>query len=72
MIAVPADTPVTTPEELPTVATAVLPLVQVPPDVASKSVEVEPMQYTAPVPVGVAGFGFTVKTTEVTHPEGAV
>ena len=49
IVAVPAVAPVTIPELEPTVA-FVLPLVQLPPDVASVSVVVEPTQ-TVPVPL---------------------
>ena len=51
MMAVPAVTPVTTPVLL-TVATAVLPLVQMPPEVASVRVVTAPT-HTAGVPVMV-------------------
>jgi hypothetical protein len=45
--AVPALTPVTTPVDEPTVATPVLPLVQVPPDGDELSVVVDPVQTEA-------------------------
>ena len=62
MEAVPADTPVTTPDAEPTVATPVLPEVHVPPAVASLSVVVSPAQTTA-VPVIADGSGLTVTVT---------
>ena len=55
---VPADTPDTVPE-LPIVATAVLLLLQVPPDVTSLRVIDDPEQ-TEEEPVILAGRGFTV------------
>ena len=58
----PPPTPVTTPVVEPTVASAGLPLLQVPPPVASLKVVVvgiEPPQ-TIKVPVIAAGLGFTV------------
>ena len=57
MIDVPADTPVTTPELL-IVATLVLPLVHVPPAVASASVVVVP-EHSVVVPVTGATTGTT-------------
>ena len=54
MIVVPGDTPVTTPVVEPTVATDVVPLVQVPPVVASANVIVEPA-HTDVGPVMLAG-----------------
>jgi len=59
IVAVPPDTPVSIPELLPIVATAVLLLVQVPPVNASVSVEVVPGQ-TTNVPAIAPGSGFTV------------
>ena len=56
----PAETPVTTPVETPTVAIDVLPLVHVPPPVASESVMVLPTA-TLVNPVIAAGRGLTVK-----------
>lgn len=63
-MAPPPDTPVTIPEEDPTVATPVLLLLQVPPPVASESVEVSARNMLV-VPLIVAGSAFTV-TTSVT------
>ena len=65
MLAVPADTPVTTPVDASTVATAVLELFQVPPVAVSASVVVEPVQ-TAVVPVIVPtdGIGLMVTVAE--------
>jgi hypothetical protein len=59
MSAVPAATPITTPVPEPTVATPVLPLLQVPPLALLLNVVVLPM-HTDAVPVIVAGTGFTV------------
>jgi len=56
---VPADTPVTIPEALPTVARAVLEQVHDPPEVADVS-EVLPLMHISVVPVIVAGTGLTV------------
>ena len=68
---VPAATPVTTPE-VPTVATDVIPLVQVPPAVMSVSVVVLPTQ-TEAVPVTAAGTEEpTVTTTETAQPDDNV
>ena len=61
MVAEPADTPVTTPEAL-MVATDVLLLLQVPPEVASDSAVVVPV-HSVVVPVmmaGVAGAALTI------------
>ena len=55
--AVPGAIPVTMPVEVPTVAIPVLPLLQVPPVVASESVVVDPWQ-TFVVPVMDARFSF--------------
>ena len=59
IIDVPPVTPVTTPVDELTVATAVVPLLQVPPLVASLSVVVAPAHATA-VPVIANGNGLTV------------
>lgn len=67
MVAVPAETPVTTPVEEPTVATPVLPLLHVPNNVASSSVVVE-LTHTVIVPVMAAGSGLTDTTTERAQP----
>ncbi len=66
MVAVPADMPVTTPDEL-TVALLVLPLLQVPPDTVLLSVVVADTQ-TVPLPAiaPASGDGFTVNTRVVT------
>jgi hypothetical protein len=66
MVAVPADTPVTTPR-LVTVATAVLLLAHVPPVVASERVVVLPVQIVV-VPVIALGVGLTVKKVVALHP----
>ena len=65
IVAVPATTPVTTPDEL-TVATAGVLLLHVPPGVASASVVV-PVTHTVNVPVmgAVTVPGFTVKFLEL-------
>jgi hypothetical protein len=65
--AVPAETPVTTADEEPTVATPVEPLDHVPPGVASSRVVVELTQ-TVKVPVMAAGSGLTETTTERAQP----
>jgi hypothetical protein len=59
MVAEPEATPVITPVDAPTVATEVLPLLQVPPDVASETVVVAPVQ-TVVVPVIADGAPLTV------------
>lgn len=68
MVATPEDTPVTIPD-VPTVATAVLLLVQVPPGVPLFNVVVKPV-HTEGVPVlGTSkGRGFTVTSSVVLHP----
>jgi len=60
-VLVPADTPVATPVEETIVATDVVLLVQMPPDVASDRAIVAPAQ-TERVPLIAAGNGFTVIT----------
>lgn len=70
MVGLPEATPVTIPE-VPTVANAVLLLLQVPPLVASVSVVVDPAQ-TMAVPPMAAGSGFTVTIEVVIHPVGSV
>ena len=67
IIAVETDMPVTTPVPDPTVATAVLPLVHVPPPDASLKAIVDPTQ-TDGEPVMANGKGFTVTTTEAEQP----
>jgi hypothetical protein len=66
MLAVPAVTPDTMPDDEPTVAIAVALLVQVPPVVASPSVVVKPL-HTLVAPVIDAGSGLTV-TVMVVNP----
>lgn len=63
----PAVTGVTTPDPETIVATAVLPLVQDPPLVASDNVIVDPV-HSAPAPVIAAGVGFTVTFATEKHP----
>ena len=58
MAAVPPETPVTTPVDDATVATAVLLLLQVPVPVGSLRVKLDPGQ-TGTEPVMAAGLGFT-------------
>lgn len=58
MVVVPADAPVTTPDEEPTVAIPVLPLVHVPPDGELLYVVVEPI-HTDVVPEIDPGLLFT-------------
>ena len=57
--AVPAATPVTTPD-VPTVATNVLPLCHVPPDVASVNAVVDPIHTLSVPPIPPTPEGFTV------------
>ena len=59
MLDVPPATPVTIPDELPTVATVVVPLVHVPPPVTSFNVVVLPT-HSENVPVIGLGNVFTV------------
>lgn len=72
MVAVPAATPVTTPVE-PTVAAAVLVLVQTPPVVVLVN-EVVAAAHTVPVPVIVPaeGNGFTATVALIWQPVGNV
>jgi hypothetical protein len=58
---VPAETPLTRPAPVPTVATPVLPLLQAPPVEVVLNVVAEAAQTTA-VPVIAAGDGLTVTT----------
>lgn len=62
MMATPGETPVTTPVNIPTVATDVLLLVQVQPTVASLRVVDVPTQIVVEPVIG-AGKGLTVTTT---------
>jgi hypothetical protein len=63
IFAVPADTPVTTPDEAAAVATVGAPLVQEPPVVALAIVMLDPSQTLAgPVIAAGSGFTFTVAT----------
>lgn len=66
MTDVPPETPVTTPVPETTVATAVLPLLHVPPP-ASVSETVNP-GHVIMVPVMAPGAGFTVTVVTVKHP----
>ncbi len=66
MVAVPADTPDTTPP-VPAVAIEVLLLLQVPPDVVLARVVLRPVHMVA-VPVIEAGSGFTVAVTVEKQP----
>jgi hypothetical protein len=70
-VAGPAPTAVTVPEEEPMVATPVAELDQVPPGVASLSVDINPEQ-TASVPPIAAGFGFTVTGVVLKHPVAGI
>ena len=63
-MAVPADAPVTIPDDEPTVATAVLLLLHSPPVTVSANTVVPPGQ-TCVVPVIVSGSGTTVTCTVV-------
>lgn len=67
IVAVPAETPVTTPEALPTVATPVVPEVHVPPVVASPKVVVAAVHIAA-MPVIAPGAAITVTTATVLQP----
>jgi hypothetical protein len=64
IVAVPADKPVTTPDEL-TDAVDVFELLQTPPDVASVKVVVLPTQtvFVPPMEAGAAGKALTVMAT---------
>jgi hypothetical protein len=68
---VPEVTPVTSPVPEFTVATAVLLLLHVPPDVACDKVDDEPIQVFV-VPVIADGAPLTVATAVTLHPPGAV
>lgn len=68
IVAVPAETPVTTPVPEPTVAIPVAEELHVPPDVPSLSVVVEPAHIAA-LPVMDAGNAFTVTVVLAVHPE---
>ena len=77
MTTFPADTPVTTPDVgeaiVPTVASAVLPLLHVPPDVASVNVVVRPIQTLTPNKGRIlAGAVLTVTTAVVKQPVESV
>ena len=72
MVAVPPDTPVTTPDEL-TVATDTSPLTQVPPDGIAVSVDDCPWQtLVMPVIGGGAGYTFTWHTSVPEQPLASV
>lgn len=64
---VPAIRPFTVPVAEPTVATAVLLLLQVPPGVASDKVAVDPIQ-TDEIPLIEPGNGFTVRIAAALQP----
>ena len=66
MLTVPADTPVTMPDVMPTVATVVLELLHVPPVTESVSVIVDPA-HTVPGP-DIEGTDETVITLETVQP----
>ena len=70
IVVVPADTPVTTPEVTSTVAIAALPLLHVPPVVASLSVEVAPAHIFV-IPVTGAANGLTVTVAVERQPKGS-
>ncbi len=74
MTAVPADTPATNPDDEPTVATAVLLLLHVPPIVPSVNVVTPPMQMAeAPATGDTVGKSLTVTIAEaVAVPQGPV
>lgn len=71
MVAVPAATPVMSPEVRPAVATPVLLLVQLPPLIASLSVMVV-ATHSADAPIIAVGEGLTVTVVVVTQPVGNV
>lgn len=71
MSEVPTATPVSTPVEEIIVATDVLPLIHVPPAVASLSVMAEPMHTPGP-PVMAAGSGLTVTAVVMIQVVGSV
>jgi hypothetical protein len=71
MFALPAAIPVTTPLAEPTVAVAVLLLLQVPPVAALLSVVAPPTQSDA-VPVLVPGAALTVTVTTLRQPDVSV
>jgi hypothetical protein len=71
MVVVPGFNAVTTPEVMPTVATAVLLLPHEPPPVASPRPVVGPTQRLS-VPLMGAGDGFTVTVAVVEQPPGSV
>ena len=73
IISEPAETPVTMPEEEPTVATAVLLLLHTPPVTLSDKVMVEPIHTPErPVIVPAFGDGFTVRVLVAIQPLGIV
>ena len=71
MAAMPADIPLTIPELTPIVATALLPLVQVPPPVALLKAVVAPV-HNVVVPVINPGIGLTVTVFSAEQPLGSV
>lgn len=71
MVALPARTPVTIPETVPTVATPGLLLLHVPPGVVIPKVIDDPA-HTTGVPLMAAGFGLTVIGVKILHPVGSV
>ena len=70
MVAAPADTLVTIPDDEPTVATPGLLLVHTPPPITSVSVTVLGIQYTEVGPAGVGGVAETVTTFVAKQPVG--
>jgi len=71
IVAEPGATPVTTPDDEPTVAMLVLLLVQTPPAVLFVSVMDDPAQ-TDVGPAMATGLGFTVTTAVEMHPEESI
>jgi len=65
---VPTETAVTIPAPVPTVATAVVPLAQLPPVVVSVSVIVDPVQAREDPPIA-AGNGLTVTILVAKQPD---
>lgn len=71
MVVIPATTPVTTPEPMPTVATEGLLLVHDPEPPASLNADVFPAQALV-VPVIAGGYGLTVTGAAIVQPVDAV
>jgi len=70
--AVPTAIFVTTPVPTSTVATAILPLLHVPPAGVDENVVGGAPKHTEAIPVNADGVGLTTNPTMLLHPEGAV